>query len=332
MKAMIMAAGIGTRLMPMTAMVPKPMISLCNRPLMENSIALLQQHGFDQIVANLYYLGETISGYFGDGSGYQVDLHYSWEDVLMGTAGGVRRCADFLDQTFVVLSGDALTDIDLGQLLQRHRASGALASIALKPVEEVEKFGVVVLDEAERVCSFQEKPERSVAMSNLANTGIYIFEPEIFSFIPPHEFYDFGKQVFPNLVQAGVPFYGFCIEDYWCDIGSLDVYRQAHDDVLRDRVRFEPRGELLRYAEGILLLGEDAGLGREVEIRGSVSIGSGTGIGDGVWLEDVVIWNDSAVDSGSRISRSIVGSNCRIRRDTIIKEDNAIRSGSVLGG
>lgn len=330
MKAMIMAAGVGSRLMPMTAEIPKPMISLCNRPLMENSVSLLRQHGFDRIIANLHHRGDTISDHFGDGSRFGVELRYSHEDTLWGTAGGVRRCADFLDETFVVVSGDALTDIDLTALLGRHRQAGALASIALKPVAAVEQFGVVVLDDDERVASFQEKPARSEALSDLVNTGIYIFEPEVLDYIPAAEFYDFGRQVFPALVAAGAPFYGFSIADYWCDVGSLDTYRQAHTDVLNGRVRAGLRGEVIKSPGGVLLRGEGAELGHEVIVKGCVSIGSGTRVGENVILENTVVWENSIIEAGTELRDTIVGNNCRIGAETLATSSAAIASGSDI--
>ncbi|MDO4540806.1 MAG: NDP-sugar synthase [Syntrophomonadaceae bacterium] len=315
---MIMAAGVGSRLMPMTAEVPKPMISLCNRPLMENSLRLLQRHGFDQVVANLHYLGQAISDYFGNGEDFGIELCYSHEKELWGTAGGVKRCAAFLDETFVVLSGDALTDIDLSALLRRHRRAGALASIALKPVEAVEEFGVVVLDAGERIKSFQEKPPRSEALSDLVNTGIYIFEPEIFEHIPAGEFYDFGLQVFPALIECGAPFYGFGIDDYWCDVGSLDTYRQAHDDILTGRVRVQPQGEVIASPWGRLLAGEGVRLGHEVVVKGSACVGAGSTIGEGVILENAVIWENSVIGPGAEIRDAIIGSGCHIGAQAVV--------------
>lgn len=197
MKAMIMAAGVGSRLMPMTAGVPKPMIPMANQPLMANTVRLLARHGFTELIANLHYHGDQIRAYFRDGSDFGVSMHYSPEDELLGTAGGVKRCAWFLDDTFVIVSGDALTDIDLTRLMEAHRRRGALATIALKEVPDVEHFGIVITDGDQRIRSFQEKPRPEEALSQVANTGIYVFEPEIFQFIP-EGFYDFGKQLFPG--------------------------------------------------------------------------------------------------------------------------------------
>ena len=250
MKAMIMAAGVGSRLMPLTTEIPKPMVPMANIPLMESTVKLLHRHGFNDLICNLHYHARNISSYFGDGSEFGVSMQYSLEKELMGTAGGVKNCEWFLDDTFIVISGDALTDIDLGGLLQAHRNKGALATIALKDVEEVEHFGVVITDEKGKIQKFQEKPRPEEALSHHANTGIYVFEPELFKHIPVRQFYDFGKQVFPHLVKAGAPFYGVPVKDYWCDVGSISTYCQAHRDILQQRVRTSVAGDIIDIAEG----------------------------------------------------------------------------------
>lgn len=237
MKGMIMAAGVGTRLHPLTIDRPKPMVPIVGRPLMEHIIYLLRNHGVTQLVANLHYLPDNIRSYFGDGSGFGVNLKYTFEQELMGTAGGVKNNQDFLDETFVVVSGDALTDINLRAFLSFHKQQGAIASIALKPMEEVERFGVVIADTKYRITNFQEKPKVEEALSNLVNTGIYIFEPEIFDYIPSGEFYDFGKNLFPRLALGGMPFYGYITEDYWYDVGNVEAYTQAQKDAEQGKVK-----------------------------------------------------------------------------------------------
>jgi NDP-sugar pyrophosphorylase family protein len=331
MKAMIMAAGVGSRLMPMTSDIPKPMIPVANRPLMENTVKLLSQYGTKEIIANLHYHGDVIRNYFADGSAWGVNLVYSPEEELMGTAGGVRRCDWFLDDTFVVISGDALTDINLGRLLTEHKRCGALATIALKPVDDVEQFGVVVTDETGRIIQFQEKPKTEEALSRTANTGIYIFEPEIFKMIPKGEFYDFGKQLFPYLVKAAAPFYGISIDEYWCDVGNIKTYRQANADVINGQVMVPYAGELIRdYGQSILLLGEGASLGPDVQIKGQVVIGPGCQIGAGASLENSVLWNDTVVGQMAIIKDAVIGSVCNIGEGVILGPDSVVASGSYL--
>ncbi|MFZ3171861.1 MAG: nucleotidyltransferase family protein [Carboxydocellales bacterium] len=230
MKGMIMAAGVGTRLYPLTKDIPKPMVPIAGRPLMEHIVHLLRKHGITQLVANLHYLPDEIQNYFKDGSEFGVNLKYTLEPELLGTAGGVKNNRDFLDETFVIVSGDALTDINLGAFMRFHKTKGAIATIALKPMEEVERFGVVITNPEGRIINFQEKPQKEEALSNLVNTGIYIFEPEIFNYIPNGEFYDFGKDLFPKLALEGASFCGYITEDYWCDVGNLEAYSQAQND------------------------------------------------------------------------------------------------------
>lgn len=331
MKAMIMAAGVGSRLMPMTSDIPKPMIPVANRPLMENTVQLLSQYGIKEVIANLYYHGDIIRDYFNDGRSWGVNLLYSPEKELLGTAGGVRKCDWFLDETFLVISGDALTDIDLGRLLAEHRRCGALATIALKPVDEVEQFGVVITDQADRIVQFQEKPRPEEALSRTANTGIYIFEPEIFKMIPQGEFYDFGKQLFPHLVKTAAPFYGISIGEYWCDVGNIKTYRLANADVLCDRVKVPLAGRLHRdERQNALLLGEGASLGPDVTIRGQVVIGPGCQIEAGAIIENSIIWNDTMVGQDAVIKDSVVGSVCHIGKGVILSPDSVVASGTYL--
>ncbi len=331
MKAMIMAAGVGSRLMPMTADIPKPMIPMANQPLMANTVQLLQEHGFRSIIANLHYHADYINAYFGDGQALGVSMDYSREEELMGTAGGVKRCEWFLDDTFVIVSGDALTDIDLTLLVQAHQRKGALATIALKEVEDVEHFGIVITDEDGLIKSFQEKPRSEEALSRVANTGIYVFEPEIFKYIPAGQFYDFGKQVFPHLVKAGCPFYGVTVDGYWCDVGNIDTYRQAHADILAGRVRVDMGGRLLSSENaGRALLGEGAQVGNNVRFSGSVVIGSGCRIGDNVKISDSVIWNDTIIGDHSTIHGAVIGANCKVSPGSCIEIGAVIASGSAL--
>lgn len=237
MKGMILAAGVGSRLGQITAGIPKPMVPIGGKPLMEHIVNLLRLYEIKDVVANLHYLPEFIMGYFRDGSGHGIRLTYSVEEKLLGTAGGVKNNEWFLDETFLVISGDALTDIDLAGFLKYHREKKSLATIALKEVADVEQFGVVITDEVGRIKSFQEKPKKEEALSSLVNTGIYIFEPEIFNLIPRGEFYDFGRNLFPLLVEKGAPFYGYRMEGYWCDIGTVETYKQACIDAAAGLVR-----------------------------------------------------------------------------------------------
>ncbi|MDE5071979.1 MAG: NDP-sugar synthase [Trichodesmium sp. St2_bin6] len=251
MKAMILAAGKGTRIRPITYRIPKPMIPILQKPVMEFLVELLRKHGFDQIMVNVSHLAKEIENYFRDGQRFGVNIAYSFEGRIedgnligeaLGSAGGMRRIQDFypyFDDTFIVLCGDALMDLDLTKALQRHKEKGAMATVIMKsiPREQVSSYGVVVTDETGRIQSFQEKPKVEEALSTNINTGIYIFEPEVLDCIPSGVEFDIGSQLFPKLVEIGAPFYGVAMDFEWVDIGKVPDYWQAIRDVLMGKVK-----------------------------------------------------------------------------------------------
>lgn len=334
MKGMILAAGVGSRLEPLTCNIPKPMVPVANRPALEHIIRLFAKNGITEIAANLWYLPHKIREYFGDGASWGVDLAYSPEEDLLGTAGGVRRLSAFFDETFVVISGDALTDIDLGQLIRTHRERQALATIALKPVPNPSQFGVVITDEDGHIKAFQEKPSPGEALSNLANTGIYVFEPAIFDLIPPDRVFDFGKHLFPCLVERGLPFFGHTINEYWCDIGSLTQYRMAQYDVLRGRVHISIPG---MWNPGAVYVGENAYIHPTAAIGTKVIIGANCHISDGVEIfGETVIGDNCVIESGAAIFGSIIWNNTRIARgarlvECVVGSECYLKEGSVIG-
>src|ERR1051326_1736978 len=249
MRAMILAAGVGSRLDPLTRNVPKPLVPILNRPVMEYLIELLKKHSFDEIMVNLHYLGDQIEQYFGDGSKWGVNIHWSREDRLWGDAGSVKRVEDFFkDDTFIVIGGGDLTDMGLPRLVRTHKEKRALSTIALSLVDDPSEYGIVLMNEDSRITRFLEKPKGEVIFSNTANTGVYIFQPEIFDLIPRGVFYLFGKQVFPLLLEQHRPLYGHLTAAYWKDVGNLKVYQQTHKDVLEGRVNTPlPLEEIRKY-------------------------------------------------------------------------------------
>ena len=323
MKAMLLAAGLGTRLRPLTYELPKPMVPILGRPVMEHILRLLARHGFDDVIANLHYFPDLIRGRFGDGSDYGVRLVYSFEPELMGTAGGVRNARErFGDETFLVISGDALTDIDLTALWKTHKEKGGIATLALKPVDDPREFGVVIVAEDGRIQGFQEKPDPAEALSNLGNCGIYVFEPEIFDYFPEPDFVDWAMDVFPKLLEQDVSFYGHEISEYWNDVGSLEEYRQGNFDALAGAVHVD-MGELsgsngVRLAPGIHLpadaevegqvfIGEGCRIAGGVRLTGPVVIGEGSQIGEGAALRDTVVWPRTDVDPGTVLIGGVAG-------------------------
>lgn len=331
MKAMIMAAGIGTRLRPLTDPLPKPMVPILNTPVMEYSVKLLQRHGIKNIIANTHYNPQYILDYFEQGDHLGVNLQYSYEKELLGTAGGVKNNKDFLDETFFVLSGDALTDIDLTEMYKFHKANGALATIALKPVQDVSQYGVVIADETGRIKSFQEKPKPEEALSNVVNTGIYLFEPEIFELIP-EGFYDFGRELFPKLLELDQEFFGYVTEDYWCDIGTIEVYLKSQTDALAN-----PDLKNFASADGLFTLkkncisGINSTLDLSVKLGNNVYIGRNCSIGSKVRLNNCIIWDNCTVLENAVIENSIIGANCQIGMNSTIKGGSLIGNNAIIG-
>ncbi len=296
MKAFILAAGKGTRLRPFTDDIPKPMVPVINRPVMAHVLDLCRRHGFEQIVANLHYRGETICERFGEGRDFGVSLHYSWEKQLLGTAGGVRRQSGFLeDRTFLVISGDVITDLDLTALLAFHRRQGAIATMAVKQVGDPSRFGIVVTDSTGKILSFQEKPTTGTQKSNLANTGIYIFEPEVFDWIPPEQCYDFGSDLFPALVAAGAPVYAMPTQAYWSDVGTLAQYLYTHWDLLSHPGMCQRIGNGTLIEKGAIVssnavIGADCHIEKGAVVLGYSCIGDGCSIRAGASIVDSIVW------------------------------------------
>src|SRR5262245_43157598 len=252
MRAIVLAAGLGTRLRPITYAIPKPMVPVLNRPVMEHIVRLLARHGFSEAIANLHWFPEPIEGHFGDGAAFGIELSYSREEALLGTSGGVRNAAGFLGDSFLVISGDALTDLDLAAMRAFHESHDGIATLATKRVADTSQFGVAITGADGRIQGFQEKPEPAEALSDLANCGIYMFRSEIFDFFPapgtskaagpgdPEGFADWAMDVFPRLLEGDVPFYSHEIDAYWNDIGNLDELRQGNLDALRGAVAVAP--------------------------------------------------------------------------------------------
>jgi mannose-1-phosphate guanylyltransferase len=320
MKAMILAAGKGTRVRPITYTIPKPMIPILQKPVMEFLLELLRQHGFDQIMVNVSHLAEEIESYFRDGQRFGVQIGYSFEGRIMdgtlvgeavGSAGGMRRIQDFspfFDDTFVVLCGDALIDLDLSAAVKWHKEKGSIATIIMKsvPQEEVSSYGVVVTDEDGRIKAFQEKPSVEEALSTNINTGIYIFEPEVLNYIPSGVEFDIGSDLFPKLVEMGAPFYAIPMDFEWVDIGKVPDYWRAI------------RGVLLGEIKNVQIPGHEVAPGiytglnvavnwDKVDITGPVYIGAMTKIEDGAKIVGpAMIGPNCWICSGATVENSVI--------------------------
>jgi mannose-1-phosphate guanylyltransferase len=310
-KAILLAAGLGTRLRPLTYELPKPMVPILGRPVMEHIMRLMARHEFDDVVANLHYFPDLIRDYFGDGSRQGIRLVYSYEEELLGTAGGVRNVRDhFGGETFLVISGDALTDIDLTAFWKRHKEAGGIATLALKRVDDPSQLGVVIVGDDGRIQGFQEKPAPGEELSNLGSCGIYMFEPEIFDYFPGEEFVDWANDVYPALLDQDVSFYGHEIAEYWNDVGSFEEYRQGNFDALEGRVKVEMPGSAVpgdAEVEGPVFIGEDCEIASGVRLTGPVVIGEGSRIGENCALRDTIVWPRTDVDAGTVLIGGLAG-------------------------
>jgi mannose-1-phosphate guanylyltransferase len=337
MKAMILAAGKGTRVRPITHTTPKPMIPILQKPVMEFLLELLREHGFNEIMVNVSHLSEEIENYFRDGQRFDVQIAYSFEGRIsdgeligeaMGSAGGLKKIQDFqafFDDTFVVLCGDALIDLDLTEAVRRHREKGAMASLITKrvPRDQVSSYGVVVTDEAGRVLSFQEKPSVEEAASDMINTGIYIFEPKVLDFIPSGEPFDIAADLFPRLVDSGAPFYALPMEFEWVDIGKVPDYWQAIRSVLQGDVRqVQIPGKQVRpgiyaglnvaadwdkiHVEGPIFVGGMTRIENGVTIIGPAMIGPSCHICEGATIDNSIIFDYSRIGAGVQLVEKLV--------------------------
>ncbi|MGF1868989.1 sugar phosphate nucleotidyltransferase [Photobacterium indicum] len=317
MKGMILAAGKGTRVKPITHTIPKPMIPILGKPVMESMIQLFASHGIDKIVVNTSHLAEVIENYFSDGHHFNVQLSYSYEGEMkdgkfiskaLGSAGGMRKIQDFsgfFDETFVVVCGDAWIDLDLTEAIRRHKELGGIATIISKEVElsEVSKYGVVVTDDYGRITSFQEKPSAEEALSTQINSGIYIFEPAIFDFIPKEEEFDIGSQLFPLLVEKNISFYATKMTFQWLDVGNISDIWGVTSEILHGKVPGYPI--------------------------------PGTQIKPGVWVgintvfdidkcnitPPIIISSGCEIQNGATIvGPALIGSNCKIESEAVISQ------------
>ena len=319
MKAMVMAAGLGTRLRPLTDVLPKPMMPVANRPVLHHLLNLLRRHDVRELGINLHAFPEMIESYFGDGSNLDMSIHWSYEPELLGTAGGTKKLEDLWGgEPILVTSGDGLHDVDVTALLGHHRRTGALATLTVKPVTDPSAYGVVILDRDTRVRGFQEKPRRDEARSDLANCGIYVIEPELLERIPADSFVDFGEDVWPSLVAANEEIYAYTTMAYWNDVGDLDELRNSILDAVLGHVRVEIPGEEIApgvWAEegcridssaridGPVVLGANVVIEAEAQVRGPAAIGADCHVAKAAALRSATLLPGSLVpDEGIAIA------------------------------
>lgn len=345
-KAVVMAGGEGTRLRPLTVNRPKPMVPVVNRPVMEHIVGLLRHHDIREITATLHFMPDAIRDYFGDGTDFGVQMKYSVETQPLGTAGSVKLASRDLTDTFVVISGDALTDLNLTDLVRFHREKHSVATLALTRVENPLEFGVVITDGAGRIVRFLEKPSWSEVFSDTINTGIYVLEPEVFELMEEGKVYDFSKDIFPKLLAAGRPMYGYISRDYWCDIGSLDQCLQAQVDCLAGKVRVEIPGEEVRRGvwigkyvdidpaariEGPAVIGDGAVLRKGVRIGPYTVIGPNTLVDEGAELQRSVTMAQVYVGRGATVRAALLGRNAALSRQVTVGQGGVVGDEAQVG-
>ena len=341
MKAVVMAGGEGSRLRPLTSRRPKPLAPVANKPVMEHIVDLLRRHGFTEIVATLHYLADEIESYFGDGSAFGVSMRYVVEDTPLGTAGAVKLAAEILgDEPFLIISGDALTDIDLGALVADHARSGASATITLQRVKNPLEFGVVITDENRRITRFLEKPSWGEIFSDTINTGIYVLDPIVLSYMDAGKSYDFSRDIFPRLLHEGKIVSGYIASEYWTDIGNLQQYQQANYDALSGGVKLEIAGA--QTSPGVWV-GEGVRIDPTARVVAPVVLGRNVVIEAGAVVgPDTVLGNATIVARNARVQRTVAwadayfGEACSVAGSTIadrniLKDHVDVGEGCVIG-
>lgn len=347
MRAVLMAGGSGTRLRPLTCDLPKPMVPILNRPIAEHILNLLKRHHITEVIATLHYLPDVMRDYFQDGSDFGMEITYAVEDEQpLGTAGCVKNTAELLDDTFLVISGDCITDFDLQAAIAFHREKGSKATLILTRVPNPIEFGVVITDAQQRIIRFLEKPSTSEIFSDTVNTGTYILEPEVLDYLPTQEESDFSQDLFPLLLAKGEPMYGFIAEGYWCDVGHLDTYREAQYEALENKVKLD-----IAYApktpgfwsghstyidpsvkiEPPVVIGNNCRIGAGVSISAGTIIGDNVTIGTGADLKRPIIWNGAMIGDEAHLSACIVGRGVRVDRRAQIMEGAVVGSLTAVG-
>lgn len=343
-KAVIMAGGFGTRLRPLTMSIPKPMVPLANRPMMGHIVELLKQHGIRDVVSVLYFQPEQITSYFGDGADFDISMQYMTAEADFGTAGAVKNAQPLLDERFIIISGDVLTDFDITKAVDFHTAKGAMATILLTRVPQPLQYGIVMTDADGRITRFLEKPSWGEVFSDTINTGIYILEPSVLDLIPPKTEFDFSKDLYPLMLREGMPLYGYVADGYWKDIGNLTEYQLAHADVLAGRVSVNMPGEPCDSAicqtglelapsahlDGLVVLGRDVTIGANARLTNCV-IGDRCTIGANAHLSNCVLWNDVQIGDGADMSNDVVCNDVVIGAHADMHDNVFVAEGCVIG-
>lgn len=342
MKAVVMAGGFGTRIQPLTNSIPKPMLPIMNRPMMEHTIVSLRNLGITEFIILLYFKPEIIKNYFKDGSAWGINITYVVPDDDYGTAGAVKKAQEYIgDENFIIISGDLVTDFDFQQIFDYHKFKKSKLTITLTSVENPLEFGVVIANEEGKIEKFLEKPSWGEVFSDTINTGIYIIEPEILEYIPKNENFDFAKDLFPLLMKQGIDLMAGYAQGYWRDVGNPESYRDVYEDILAGKIKFNIGGEVVKYLDGVLICEEDNTLDESVEVIGVVLIGKNVVVKKGSKLSNVVIGNNVIIGDSSKIANTVIwddveiGKNakldgCVICCNNLIGKNVTAKSGLIL--
>lgn len=347
MRAVLMAGGSGTRLRPLTCDLPKPMVPILNRPIAEHIVNLLKRNGINEVIATLHYLPDVMRNYFQDGQEFGVQMTYAVEeDQPLGTAGCVKNISDLLDDTFLVISGDSVTDFDLQAAIQFHREKGSKATLVLTRVPNPIEFGVVITEEDGRISRFLEKPSTSEIFSDTVNTGTYILEPEVLDYLPENQESDFSKDLFPLLLDKGEPMYGYVADGYWCDVGHLEAYREAQYDALHRKVVVDYAYEetspgvwvgqntqidSTATIEAPVLIGNNCRIGARVTLEPGTVIGDNVTVGNDADLKRPIVWNGAIVGDEVHLRACSIARGARIDRRAHALEGSVVGALSTVG-
>ena len=351
MKAVVMAGGEGSRLRPLTIGRPKPMVPIVDMPVIEHIFGLLRRHGITEVVVTLQYLARVIQDYFGDGADFGMQIHYTVEETPLGTAGSVKNAEALLDEPFIVISGDALTDFDLDQIVQHHQRKEAMATLTLYRVPNPLEYGVVIIDGETRVERFLEKPSWGEVFSDTVNTGIYVLDPSIFKYVPSGVPVDWSNDVFPKLLANGDPMFGYVAGGYWCDVGNLSEYARANADILHGLVNLEMPGRELpgriwvcsptkegdadvsptARLYGPIFLGKGVEIRADAVLHGPSVIGDYTIVEERATIDRSVVWPNCYIGEGADLHGAVVGKQCSLKAGTVVFEGAVIGDNCTVG-
>ena len=345
MKAVVMAGGEGSRLRPLTIRRPKPMVPIVGKPVMEHILNLLKRHGITEVVITVQYLASNIEDYFGNGSQFGMRITYSREDVPLGTAGSVKNAEDQLTEPFLVISGDALTDYNLTNIIKYHQEKKAMATLTLAHVHNPLEYGVIITNEEGHITQFLEKPSWGEVFSDTINTGIYVLDPKIFSYFEKNKQFDFSQELFPMMLKNGDPIYGYVSDGYWCDVGNLSEYMRANADVLQGRVDVEIPAknignsiwcedgvEIAEEAQmyGPIYLAHDCKIKAGAIIHGPSTIGHYAIIDERAQVDRSIVWNNSYIGERAELRGALVGSSTSIKSKAVMFEGSVIGDNSIV--